>query len=272
MPPEPVVELVLSLGVSASAALLAVEGGVGPGQRVHLGRVSAVSARVRGRRPAGAVVQPVLHVGLVVEVGHLPAVLLVVVVVRVGGVVRGGDGLGVGGGRAVVEVDLGAVLLGGGGEDLLGGGAAGAVGPHADHPDQQDQDDDEDDGAGDAPGHVGELGLLLAVLAGEGAGALAVRGALLVLEADALVEAVVVAEVGAVAVRAGAVVAGLALAGEAVRLLQEEAVGVLVAKRLLALGHAAAVGALVHVGGAGVLGGRVGRTLEAVGLLGLVLE
>ena len=51
-------------------------------------------------------VQPVLHVRFVVEVGHLPAVLLVVVVVRVGRVVGGGDGLGVGGGGAVVEVDL----------------------------------------------------------------------------------------------------------------------------------------------------------------------
>ena len=42
----------------------------------------------------------------VVEVGHLPTVLLVVVVVSVGGVVRRGDALGIRGRGAVVEVHL----------------------------------------------------------------------------------------------------------------------------------------------------------------------
>ena len=43
---------------------------------------------------------------LIVEVGHLPAVLLVVVVVGVGRVVRGRDALRVGRRSAVVEVHL----------------------------------------------------------------------------------------------------------------------------------------------------------------------
>ena len=41
---------------------------------------------------------------LAVEVGHVPAVLLVVVVVGVGAVVGGRDALGVGRRRSVVEV------------------------------------------------------------------------------------------------------------------------------------------------------------------------
>ena len=45
-----------------------------------------------------------LHVALAVEVGHVPAVLLIIVVVGVGAVVAGGDALSVGGAPAVVEV------------------------------------------------------------------------------------------------------------------------------------------------------------------------
>ena len=45
-----------------------------------------------------------LHVSLVVEVRHVPAVLLVIVVVSVGAVVAGGDALSIGGTSAIVEV------------------------------------------------------------------------------------------------------------------------------------------------------------------------
>lgn len=120
VPPQPVVELLLA----AVAVLLGVQRRVRPGQRVHL----------------------VFHVAaVVVEVWHLPAVLLVVIVVRVGRVVRRRDAFGVGRRRAVVEVDLRAVLVGGGAEDLLGRGPPGPVGADADHPDEEDEDDDEDD-------------------------------------------------------------------------------------------------------------------------------
>merc|ERR1719327_1650356 len=74
--PESVVELLL----------VAVEAGVGPGQAVHL--------------PG----HTILHVSLAVEVWHVPAVLLVIVVVGVGAVVAGGDALSVGCGGSVVEV------------------------------------------------------------------------------------------------------------------------------------------------------------------------
>ena len=49
-----------------------------------------------------------LHVGLVVVVGHVPSVLLVIVVVSVRGVVGWGDGLCVGRSAmaSIVEVDL----------------------------------------------------------------------------------------------------------------------------------------------------------------------
>ena len=87
------------------------------------------------------------------------------------------------------------VLIGGGAEDLLRRRPPRPVGPDADHPDEQHEDDDEHDGAGDAARDVGKRRLLLAELAGEGAGALAVRRTLLVLQADSLVAAVILASV-----------------------------------------------------------------------------
>ena len=61
----------------------------------------------------------VLAIG-VIEVGHSPAVLLVLVVVGVGGAVLGrGDALSVGGGLAVVEVHLGAGHVTHAGGELL---------------------------------------------------------------------------------------------------------------------------------------------------------
>jgi len=138
-------------------------------------------------------------------------------------------------------------------------------------PDEKNEQDQEDDGSGNTSGDVSELGLLLALLAGERAGALAVRVAVLVLQADALVAAEVEAVVAAVAVRSGAGVTRLALAGVAVRLLDEEAVGVAVAESHLALPDAAPVGALFAGGGALALGRGVRGTLDAAGLLGLVL-
>ena len=90
---------------------------------------------------------------------------------------------------------LRAILIRGSAEDLLWRRPPRPVRPDAYHPDEQHEDDDEDDGAGDAAGDVGERRLLLAELAGERAGALAVRRALLVLQADALVAAVILASV-----------------------------------------------------------------------------
>ena len=79
--PEPVVQLVLSGR--------AVDAGVGARQTVGLARV-----------------QTVPHVGLVVEVGHFPGVVLLVIVVCVRGVVGRCDALRVRCRRPVVEVHL----------------------------------------------------------------------------------------------------------------------------------------------------------------------
>ncbi len=66
-------------------------------------------------------------------------------------------------------------------------------------------------------------------------------------------------------------VASFALTGEAIGFLQEEAVGILVAQSVLALGHAAPVGALIDRDGTFCLGAGIRRTLIAVSLLCLVL-
>ena len=76
---------------------------------------------------------------------------------------RGGDGLCVGCGSPVVEVDLRPVGVGGGPKDLLGAGPACPVGPEADHPSQEDQEDQEDHASSHAAGDVGEVGLVLTV-------------------------------------------------------------------------------------------------------------
>ena len=94
MAPESVVELLL----------VAVEAGVGPGQAVHLpGHTILRNQHLISN--AGLLISGTdLHVPLAVEVGHVPAVLLVIVVVGVGAVVAGGDALSIGGTSAIVEV------------------------------------------------------------------------------------------------------------------------------------------------------------------------
>ena len=105
------------------------------------------------------------HSRFVVEIWHFPPVFFVVIVVGVGWVVRGCDGLGVGCGSPVVEVDLWPVGVGGSPKDLLRAGPARPVGPEADHPSQQDQEDQEDHASSHAPGDVGEVRLVLTVKA-----------------------------------------------------------------------------------------------------------
>ena len=96
MAPESVVELLL----------VAVEAGVGASQAVHLpGHTILRNQYLISNANAGLLICGTdLHVPLAVEVGHVPAVLLVIVVVGVGAVVAGGDALSVGGTSAVVEV------------------------------------------------------------------------------------------------------------------------------------------------------------------------
>lgn len=164
------------------------------------------------------------HVRLVVEVGHLPAVLLVVVVMRVRGMMRRRYGLGVRRG-AVVEVHLRPVLVGGLRHQLLG--LLDALRPGAYHPHEQRDDDQEYDGGRDAAGDVRELGLVLAVRPDERPDAPARRLPAQVLDARALVLAIVVAHVAARL--AGAVEPGPALALEVRRLRYQQAVRVHVA-------------------------------------------
>lgn len=164
------------------------------------------------------------HVRLVVEVGHLPAVLLVVVVMRVRGMMRRRYGLGVRRG-AVVEVHLRPVLVGGLRHQLLG--LLDALRPGAYHPHEQRDDDQEYDGGRDAAGDVRELGLVLAVRPDERPYAPARWLPAQVLDARALVLAIVVAHVAAHLT--GAVEPGPALALEVRRLRYQQAVRVYVA-------------------------------------------
>merc|ERR550517_826874 len=155
----------------------------------------------------------VLAVG-VIEVGHAPAVLLILVVVSISRpMLRWSDGLGVGCRNAVVEVDLGTVdtVATWLSKLLLAEAAFSSAAPHADHPDEENQHNDEQDGPGDAAGNVGKLRLLLAVLAVEGSSALAIWLSLL-LHASAVVHAVVKGVVDAAANGAVALVPLLARA------------------------------------------------------------
>ena len=152
----------------------------------------------------------------------------------------------------------------------------------ADHPDQQHQHDHEEDGARDPARDVRELGLLLALGAGEGSAALAVRLAVLVQQTGPAVAAVALALVAA-ALALGpllgapvppppvAAEAVLALAARLVLALEEHAARVTVAH--LAPVLLAGVGALRLVDGAGAARAGVGRAVVAGGLLapGLVL-
>ena len=229
---------------------------------VHAGVVEAA---------VGAGNLAVLPVG-VVEVGHAPAVLLVLVVVGIGrAVLRRSDRLGIGRRRAVVKVDLGSVHLSGAWLQELLAGALAPARPYTDHPDEQHQQDHKEDGARDAAGNVGKLGLLLTLLAGKGAGALAVGLTQLVLQADAVVATKALAGIHtAVRPKAGPIVARPTCAAEGVWRL-EQAVGVAVAQLGLALLHLAAVGALAGGHGAQLHRAGVRRTVQALGLLGLRL-
>ena len=94
VPLQPIVELLL----------VAVEAGVGASQAVHLPGHTILRNQYLISNAGLSICGTDLHVSLAVEVGHVPAVLLVVVVVGVGAVVAGGDALSVGGTSAVVEV------------------------------------------------------------------------------------------------------------------------------------------------------------------------
>jgi len=100
------------------------------------------------------------HVRLVVEVGHLPAIFLVVVVMCVRRVVRRRYGLCVRC-RAVVEVDLGPGLVVSLGHQLLG--LFDALRPSTDHPHEQRDDDEEHDSSRDTASDVCEVRLVFAV-------------------------------------------------------------------------------------------------------------
>ena len=94
MAPESVVELLL----------VAVEAGVGASQAVHLPGHTILRNQYLISNAGLLISGTDLHVPLAVEVGHVPAVLLVIVVVGVGAVVAGGDALSIGGTSAIVEV------------------------------------------------------------------------------------------------------------------------------------------------------------------------
>lgn len=97
MPLQPIIQIVLR----------PIQTSVTPRQTVHFA-------------PVDTVVETFLHVGFVVEIGHLPPVLFVVIVVGVSGVMRGSDGFRVGSGSSVVEVHLRSVGVCGWCKEFLG--------------------------------------------------------------------------------------------------------------------------------------------------------
>lgn len=164
------------------------------------------------------------HVRLVVEVRHLPAVFLVVVIMCVRGVMRRCYGLCIWR-RAVVEVHLRTGLVVGLSHQLLG--LLDTFRPRANHPHEQRDDNEEYDGGCDTASDVREVRLVLAVRPDERADAPAGRLSTQVLDARALVLAVVLAHV--LANLAGAVEAGSTLALEVRRLRYQQTVSVYVA-------------------------------------------
>ena len=137
---EPIVELLL----------VAIETGVRSGQTVHLPGQSVLEREKIDWLFGKEADWTYLHVSLIVEVGHVPAVLLVIIVVGVRAVVAGRDALSVLGRGSVVEVGSPTVRhLGPGAQTnlllLLGPG-----GSDTDHPDEENQQDQEDDGSSNA--------------------------------------------------------------------------------------------------------------------------
>merc|ERR1719420_711893 len=101
------------------------------------------------------------------EVGHVPVVLLVIVVVGIGAVVTGSNTLSIRSRSSVVEIGSSLVahlsswskshlLL------LLWSG-----GSNTNHPDQQNQKDEEDDSSSNSSSNVGKLGLCFTIIASE---------------------------------------------------------------------------------------------------------
>ena len=91
---------------------------------------------------------PTFHVGLVVKIGHLPAVLFFVVVVSVGGMMRRSDRLGVRGRSSVVKIGLASRRIGRhytGGSSRFGLAIAATGRSGADHPNEQNQKDQKHD-------------------------------------------------------------------------------------------------------------------------------
>ena len=126
---EPVVELLL----------VAIKTGVRSGQTVHLPSQTVLEREDRFVVWKESSDLTYLHVSLIVEVGHVPAVLLVIIVVGVGAVVAGRDALSVRGRGSVVEVGSAAVghLCPGAQANLLL--LLGPGGSDTDHPDEEDQ-------------------------------------------------------------------------------------------------------------------------------------
>jgi hypothetical protein len=102
------------------------------------------------------------------------------------------------------------------------------------HPDEQDQQDEEDDGSSNTSGDVSKLGFLLALFAGERSGALAVRVAVFILQTDTLILTEVKAVVATITMRSRSRISSLALARVTVGLLDEQAIGITIAKCHLA--------------------------------------
>lgn len=168
------------------------------------------------------------HVRLIVKVGHLPAILLIVVVMRVRAVMRRRYALGIWRRMCtIVEVHLRAGLIDGWRQHLLR--ILALVGAHTNHPHQQHNEYDKDDRRRNAAGNVREFGAFGAYRSRKRAGASARRCTLQILDAKTGIVTIVFADVRAM--DAGAIEAGLAFALEIGRLWYENTVSVRITVR-----------------------------------------
>jgi len=131
--------------------LVSVQTGIGPSQRVHLSSGKTL-----------------LHVCLIIEVRHVPAIFLVIVVVSIGRArVTGGNALGIGCRGSVVEVGLASMLAFSSGAKLVLLWFFSPGCPDTNHPNEKHQENDKDDRPCNSSGDVCKLTLLLAVFSGE---------------------------------------------------------------------------------------------------------
>lgn len=143
-----------------------------------------------------ATIQTSIWSRVIIEVGHLPAILFIIIIMCVSGMMWRGNAFGVGCWSPIVKVDLWSVLVSSCTEYFFWCFPS-SIGPHANHPNEKNQDNQENDGACHSSSDVSELTFYLALFSGVGAGTLTNWHAIF-LEANSFIFAVVVAFVNTI--------------------------------------------------------------------------